>query len=44
MLARADLQRILQMLQDSVAKASWLDTPAEAPPSPEEPAPKPARH
>jgi hypothetical protein len=45
-LARAGLQRILQMLQDEVAKAGWLATPAKPQPAQvtEEPGPKPIRH
>ena len=39
---RAELQRILQMLQAEVAKADWLDTPAA--PVTGEPGPKPVRH
>jgi hypothetical protein len=46
MLARAELQRILQMLQAEVAKAGWLDTPVKSPAAPatEETGPKPVRH
>src|ERR1700693_6062071 len=33
MLARAGLQRVLQMLQDEVAKAGWLATPAKPQPA-----------
>jgi hypothetical protein len=45
-LARVGLQRILQMLQDEVAKAGWLATPAKPQPvqAAEEPGPKPIRH
>jgi hypothetical protein len=45
-LARAGLQRILQMLQDEVAKTDWLATPAKPQPAraSEEPGPKPIRH
>ena len=45
-LARADLQRILQMLQAEVVKAAWsAGSAASAPTSlSNEPAPKPARH
>ena len=45
-LTRAELQRILQMLREEVAKAGWLAAPAApAPaPAPEEPGPKPFRH
>ena len=45
-LARAGLQRVLQMLQDEVAKAGWLATPAKPQPAQvsEEPGPKPIRH
>jgi hypothetical protein len=44
--ARAELQRILQMLQGEIVKAGWLNVPANAPAPPpaEEPGPKPARH
>ena len=44
--ARAELQRILQMLQGEVVKAGWLNAPENAPAAPaaEEPGPKPARH
>jgi hypothetical protein len=44
--ARAALQRILQMLQAEVSKAEWLGTPGKSPaaPVPEEIGPKPARH
>lgn len=43
MVARAELQRILQMLQAEVAKANWSIKPSPAPAA-EEAAPKPARH
>jgi hypothetical protein len=45
-LARAGLQRILQMLQDEVAKAGWMALPAkpQAARAAEEPGPKPIRH
>jgi hypothetical protein len=43
MVARAELQRILQMLQAEVAKANWSIKPSPAPAA-EELAPKPARH
>lgn len=33
-LTRAELQRILQMLQATVAQANWLATPAQAPAAP----------
>jgi hypothetical protein len=44
--ARAELQRILQMLQTEVAKADWLGTSAKSPATTaiEETGPKPARH
>jgi hypothetical protein len=43
---RAELQRILQMLQTEVAKGDWLGTSAKSPatPSIEDARPKPARH
>jgi hypothetical protein len=43
---RAELQRILQMLQAEVAKAGWLAAPAKspAPAAVEAAAPKPVRH
>ncbi len=43
---RAELQRILQMLQTEVAKADWLATPAKFPatPSADDARPKPVRH
>jgi hypothetical protein len=43
---RAELERILQMLQTEVAKADWLGTSAKsaATPATEETSPKPARH
>jgi hypothetical protein len=43
---RAELQRILQMLQAEVAKAGWLATPAKSQPAPatDTTAPKPIRH
>lgn len=45
-LARAGLQRVLQMMQDEVAKAGWLVMPAKPQPAPaaEEPGSKPIRH
>ena len=45
-LTRAELQRILQMLQTEVAKANWLDTSVKssAAPATGEAASKPARH
>ena len=45
-LSRAELQRILQMLQATVIKAGWLPPPAKAPPpaSAAEPGAKPSRH
>ena len=43
-LARAELQRILDMLQAEVVKAAWSAASAAATPRPEEPALKPARH
>jgi hypothetical protein len=46
MLARAELQRVLQMLQAEVAKAGWLGAPVQSPTAPatEETGPKPVRH
>jgi hypothetical protein len=46
MVLRAELQRILQMLQIEVSKADWLATSAKstATPSTQETGPKPARH
>ena len=43
---RAELQRILQMLQAEVAKAGWLATPTKtlAAPATDATAPKPIRH
>jgi hypothetical protein len=43
---RAELQRILQMLQAEVAKAGWLATPSKssAAPATDAAAPKPIRH
>ena len=43
---RAELQRILQMLQAEVAKAGWLFAPAksQAAPATDATAPKPVRH
>jgi hypothetical protein len=41
--AQAELQRILQMLQTEVTKANWLGTSAKSPAA-EETGPKPARH
>jgi hypothetical protein len=43
-LARAELQRILQMLQAEVAKAAWLTASAAPAPAPLETMPKPLRH
>jgi hypothetical protein len=45
-LARAGLQRIMQMLQDEVVKAGWVAMPATPQPEQavEEPGPKPFRH
>jgi hypothetical protein len=45
-LARAELQRVLDMLHAEVVKAAWLGAPAAVAPAsqPQEPAPKPARH
>lgn len=45
-LMRAELQRVLQMLQSEVAKAGWLDTPAKPQVTPVEAARefKPVRH
>jgi hypothetical protein len=45
-LARAELQRILQMLQSEVVKAGWLAGPATPAPAsqPVESDPKPSRH
>jgi hypothetical protein len=43
MVARAELQRILQMLQAEVVKANWSINPSSATAA-EELAPKPARH
>jgi hypothetical protein len=44
--ARAEMQRILQMLQAEIAKAGWVAAPAkpQAAPTPAPAAPKPARH
>jgi hypothetical protein len=44
--ARVELQRILQMLQAEVVKAQWLGTAVKSPAAPavEETGPKPARH
>lgn len=46
LLARAELQRFLQMLQAEVAKAEWLVAPAKlsAAAGPEKIEPKPVRH
>jgi hypothetical protein len=46
LLQRAELQRILQMLQIEVAKAGWLAAPArsQAAPTPDATAAKPSRH
>jgi hypothetical protein len=43
---RAEIQRILQMLQAEVAKAGWLATPAKSQPASatDSTAPKPIRH
>jgi hypothetical protein len=42
---RAELQRLLQMLQAEVAKAGWLNTPARPPAAAtEQTGPKPVRH
>ena len=45
-LPRAGLQRVMQMMQDEVAKAGWLVTPAKPQPTrpAEEPGSKPIRH
>jgi hypothetical protein len=44
-LSRAELQRILQMLQGVVAKAGWLAAPGKAPPAAAaEAGAKPSRH
>ena len=44
-LARAELQRILQMLQQVVVKAGWSASPGKAPqPASGEPGAKPSRH
>lgn len=44
-LSRAELQRILQMLQGVVVKAGWLGAPAKtAPVATAEPSAKPSRH
>ncbi len=45
-LSRAELQRILQMLQGVAVKAGWLEAPGkpQAAPMPAAAAPKPARH
>ena len=43
-LARAELQRILDMLHAEVVKAAWSAAAAATASQPEEPAPKPARH
>ncbi|MGB6503790.1 MAG: hypothetical protein WBE99_10080, partial [Xanthobacteraceae bacterium] len=44
--ARAELQRMLQMLQAEIGKAGWVLAPAkpQATPAPAAAAPKPARH
>jgi hypothetical protein len=44
--ARAEMQRILQMLQAEIAKAGWVAAPAkpQAAPTPAPATPKPARH
>jgi hypothetical protein len=42
--ARAEVQRFLQMLQASVAKAGWSGIPAKPPVAAEQPGPKPVRH
>jgi hypothetical protein len=46
LVARAELQRMLQMLQAEIAKAAWVAAPAkpQAAPTPAPAAPKPARH
>jgi len=45
-LKRAELQRLLQMLQAEIAKAAWLAAPAkpQTAPAPTAPDTKPARH
>jgi len=45
-LKRAELQRLLQMLQAEIAKAAWLAAPAkpQTAPAPAAPDTKPARH
>ena len=45
-LARAELQRVLDMLHAEVVKAAWSAVPAAPAPAtqPEQPTPKPARH
>jgi hypothetical protein len=45
-LARVGLQRVLQMLQDEIVKASWLAAPSKPQPSaaPEQPDSKPFSH
>ena len=45
-LARAELERVLDMLRAEVVKAAWSAAPAAAAPAtePNKPAPKPARH
>ncbi len=45
LVARAELQRMLQMLQGEIAKAGWLAAPAQPQaPTATPTAPKPARH
>lgn len=46
LLSRAELQRILQMLQIEITKAGWLHAPAKpwSVPATEESGPKPVRH
>ena len=46
LVARAELQRMLQMLQAEIAKAGWVAAPAnpQVAPIPTPTAPKPARH
>jgi hypothetical protein len=43
-LTRAELQRVLDMLQAEVVKAAWSAAPAAPVPQAAAPAPKPARH
>ena len=42
--ARAELQRVLQMLKAAVAQADWFGAPAGSSGAAEETAPKPVRH